>query len=125
VGYIRIPPSRFPEQKMPEGSWKCNKCGNINYPFRTKCNRQNCGADKPSEEDKPSSSPPADGNEQVCGVVFSCVLFHSFFVSLFSLVNCVYSNLTMIGFDTYNFWILMRDIIFVSLPLYIVMSYVY
>ncbi|KAJ8451516.1 hypothetical protein Cgig2_018150 [Carnegiea gigantea] len=58
-------PPHFPEQKMPEGSWKCNQCGNINYPFRTKCNRQNCGADKPSEEDKPSSPPRADGNEQV------------------------------------------------------------
>ncbi|KAE8687380.1 hypothetical protein F3Y22_tig00111022pilonHSYRG00630 [Hibiscus syriacus] len=21
---------------MPEGSWKCEKCSNINYPFRTK-----------------------------------------------------------------------------------------
>jgi len=55
------------EQKMPEGSWKCEKCNNINYPFRTKCNRQNCGADKPAESEKsPSSSP--DQNEQVCPV---------------------------------------------------------
>lgn len=55
------------EQKMPEGSWKCEKCNNINYPFRTKCNRQNCGADKPAESEKsPSSSP--DQNEQVCYV---------------------------------------------------------
>ncbi|KNA09009.1 hypothetical protein SOVF_157590 [Spinacia oleracea] len=52
-----------PKQKMPDGSWKCEKCGNINYPFRTKCNRQNCGADKPAEENK-SPSPVADGNEQ-------------------------------------------------------------
>lgn len=52
---------------MPEGSWKCEKCNNINYPFRTKCNRQNCGADKPAESEKsPSSSP--DQNEQVCFV---------------------------------------------------------
>ena len=56
---------RHSEQKMPEGSWKCEKCNNINYPFRTKCNRQNCGADKPAESDK-SPSPSADQNDQVC-----------------------------------------------------------
>ncbi|KAF6170361.1 hypothetical protein GIB67_001960 [Kingdonia uniflora] len=28
---------------MLEGSWKCEKCHNMNYPFSTKCNRQNCG----------------------------------------------------------------------------------
>ncbi|KAI3426803.1 uncharacterized protein J3R85_009676 [Psidium guajava] len=51
------------KQKMPEGSWKCEQCGNINYPFRTKCNKQNCGADKPSEAEK--SPPPAeDENDQ-------------------------------------------------------------
>lgn len=53
------------EHKMPEGSWKCGKCNNINYPFRTKCNRQNCGADKPSDGDQ-SPSEPADENDQVC-----------------------------------------------------------
>ncbi|KAL0335961.1 UNVERIFIED_CONTAM: RanBP2-type zinc finger protein, partial [Sesamum radiatum] len=49
---------------MPEGSWKCDKCNNINYPFRTKCNRQNCGADKPSETKK-SPPEPAEENDQV------------------------------------------------------------
>jgi hypothetical protein len=58
---------------MPEGSWKCEKCNNINYPFRTKCNRQNCGADKPAES-KESPSPTPDEN-QVCGVKFS-LYFH-------------------------------------------------
>lgn len=52
---------------MPEGSWKCEKCNNINYPFRTKCNRQNCGADKPAESEK-SSSPSPDQNDEVCCV---------------------------------------------------------
>ncbi|XP_022733085.1 ranBP2-type zinc finger protein At1g67325-like isoform X2 [Durio zibethinus] len=51
------------KQKMPEGSWKCEKCSNINYPFRTKCNRQNCGADKPAESKK-SPSPTANENDQ-------------------------------------------------------------
>lgn len=60
------------EQKMPEGSWKCEKCNNINYPFRTKCNRQNCGADKPSEPKK-SPSPTPDENDQVCCVVYFCI----------------------------------------------------
>lgn len=49
---------------MREGNWKCEKCNNINYSFRTKCNRQNCGADKPSESNSPSE--PADENDQVC-----------------------------------------------------------
>lgn len=34
---------------MPDGSWKCDKYNKINYPYRTKCNRKNCGADKPSD----------------------------------------------------------------------------
>ena len=58
------------EQKTPEGSWKCEKCNNINFPFRTKCNRQNCGADKPTESKK-SPSPSPDESNQVCGVTFS------------------------------------------------------
>ncbi|XP_021899760.1 ranBP2-type zinc finger protein At1g67325-like isoform X3 [Carica papaya] len=52
------------KQKMPEGSWKCEKCNNINYPFRTKCNRQNCGADKPAESKK-SPSPAPEENDQL------------------------------------------------------------
>ncbi|XP_057486352.1 ranBP2-type zinc finger protein At1g67325-like isoform X2 [Actinidia eriantha] len=55
-------PDKSYKQKMPEGTWKCEKCNNINYPFRTKCNRQNCGADKPSEVESPSE--PADENDQ-------------------------------------------------------------
>lgn len=58
----------FSEPDMPEGSWKCDKCNNINYPFRTKCNRQNCGADKPSEK-KESPTETADANDQVCRVI--------------------------------------------------------
>ncbi|CAM6081965.1 unnamed protein product [Calypogeia fissa] len=47
----------------PDGSWTCEACGNVNYPFRMKCNRRNCGADKPTEVKQPaiSSSPlPSD-----------------------------------------------------------------
>ena len=36
----------------PEGSWACS-CGNVNYPFRTECNRRNCGLPRGAE------APPA------------------------------------------------------------------
>lgn len=64
------------EQKMPEGSWTCEKCNNVNYPFRTKCNRQNCGADKPTEPNK-SPSVESDENDQVC-----CSVDHSLCVAI-------------------------------------------
>lgn len=76
------------EQKMPEGSWKCEKCNNINYPFRTKCNRQNCGADKPSETKK-SPSPTPDETDQVCCVANFCI-FISFVKLLLFLVRYVH-----------------------------------
>lgn len=75
-----------PEQKMPEGSWKCERCNNINFPFRTKCNRQNCGADKPSEPNESPSS-VAEGTEQVCGVMcFLCAILLDSAVCIF----CIY-----------------------------------
>lgn len=75
---------------MPEGSWKCEQCGNINYPFRTKCNKQNCGADKPSEVEK--SPPPAeDENDQVCCVMCS-LYFHSLNLLLFLSTICTIIN---------------------------------
>ncbi|XP_043712188.1 ranBP2-type zinc finger protein At1g67325-like isoform X4 [Telopea speciosissima] len=58
------------KQKMPEGCWKCEKCNNINYPFRTKCNRQNCGAEKPSETNK-SPAPTSEEDEQLSTVPVS------------------------------------------------------
>lgn len=78
---------------MPEGSWKCEKCNNINYPFRTKCNRQNCGADKPSEGDQ-SPSEPADDNDQVCRQL--CLLPVSFcFLKLSSNLLTTYVYITI------------------------------
>lgn len=59
----------FAEGPPPDGSWTCEACGNVNYPFRAKCNRRNCGADKPSDTKPPaalSSPPPA--SDQVCNV---------------------------------------------------------
>lgn len=69
------------ESNMPEGSWKCEKCNNINYPFRTKCNRQNCGAEKPSEAKKSPRS-ATDEDEQVC---IRCFLFWSLCCMMFVL----------------------------------------
>ncbi|KAK2631259.1 hypothetical protein EUGRSUZ_L03169 [Eucalyptus grandis] len=43
--------------KMPESSWKCEQCSNVNYSLRTKCNKHDCGVDKPSEAKK---SPPSN-----------------------------------------------------------------
>lgn len=53
------------EQKMPEGSWKCEQCNNINYPFRTKCNRPQCGAEKPLQTNSTNDS-VTDQDNQVC-----------------------------------------------------------
>lgn len=71
---------------MPEGSWKCEKCNNINYPFRTKCNRQNCGADKPSDNRK-SPSEAVDDTDQVCSMMY--ILF-MYICWLNSLITCVH-----------------------------------
>lgn len=41
----------------------------MNYPFRVKCNRRNCGADKPLEN-KPATAPisPPPASDQVCDI---------------------------------------------------------
>ncbi|BBM97153.1 hypothetical protein MPTK1_1g03400 [Marchantia polymorpha subsp. ruderalis] len=49
----------------PDGSWTCEACGNVNYPFRTKCNRRNCGADKPTELKQTANSSSPLPSEQV------------------------------------------------------------
>lgn len=72
VGYGNGPPPRplpVSQGPPPDGSWTCESCGNVNYPFRTKCNRRNCGAEKPTET-KPSngSNAPALASDQVCGI---------------------------------------------------------
>jgi hypothetical protein len=53
------------EPKMPEGSWKCEQCNNINYPFRTKCNLPHCGAEKSSQTNNANDS-GTDQDNQVC-----------------------------------------------------------
>lgn len=57
------------EGPPPDGSWTCDACGNVNYPFRVKCNRRNCGADKPLEN-KPAAAPisPPPATDQVCDI---------------------------------------------------------
>ncbi|KAH8956730.1 hypothetical protein BDL97_07G057800 [Sphagnum fallax] len=77
VRYGNGPPPRplpVSQGPPPDGSWTCESCGNVNYPFRTKCNRRNCGADKPTET-KPSngSNATALASDQVCGI-FDCKL---------------------------------------------------
>ena len=80
------------EQKMPEGSWKCEKCNNINYPFRTKCNRQNCGADKPAESTN-SASPTPEENDQVRCVAHLLCTSKMYFTSFWLLVTYVESTI--------------------------------
>lgn len=36
-----------PQPGLENGNWRCEKCGNINYSSRTKCNMRKCGADRP------------------------------------------------------------------------------
>lgn len=131
-------PSQITEQKMPEGSWKCEKCGNINYPFRTKCNRQNCGADKPSDENK-SPSPTADGNEQVCGVMHFCVSYGLILITFIFYTFKFYIFTYSFHFYTYdesnNGWVLNMPVLefspnllkFVSIyfPWYLVKQCIY
>ncbi|ONM03004.1 RanBP2-type zinc finger protein [Zea mays] len=54
---------RGSKAKMPEGSWKCEQCNNINYPFRTKCNRPQCGAEKPSQTNNVNGSATDQDNQ--------------------------------------------------------------
>lgn len=83
---------------MPEGSWKCEKCNNINYPFRTKCNRQNCGADKPSESEK-SPSEPADETEQVCCVTCLLCIHICCLISLLYLLTISVNSMNLKSFQ--------------------------
>jgi len=59
----RAPPAT--QGPPPDGSWTCEACGNVNYPFRAKCNRRNCGADKPTDTKPPAavSSPPPPSDQ--------------------------------------------------------------
>lgn len=81
----------FSEQKMPDGSWKCEKCNNINYPFRTKCNRQNCGAEKP-DQSKKSPSPAEDENDQVCCVIHLACISVCWLILLRLSITHVFTN---------------------------------
>jgi ATP-dependent RNA helicase DDX3X len=36
----------------PDGSWKCQFCGNVNYPSRTSCNNRGCGVPRAEAEGK-------------------------------------------------------------------------
>jgi hypothetical protein len=39
--------NKAPPQGHPAGSWPCPKCGNINWPMRTICNKQECRTARP------------------------------------------------------------------------------
>ncbi|XXG77911.1 hypothetical protein AAC387_Pa08g1965 [Persea americana] len=41
-----------------EGDWTCPQCGNMNFSFRTVCNRGTCGAARPSANSRMGSAPP-------------------------------------------------------------------
>ena len=85
---------------MPEGSWKCEKCNNINYPFRTKCNRQNCGAERPAGVNDSTNVASEDDDEKVCCYLFYfCHViwqhiqeYHETDIFIKSLWNVLFSN---------------------------------
>ncbi|CAI7856202.1 unnamed protein product [Closterium sp. NIES-53] len=43
------PPPRV-QAAAPDGSWACSECGNVNYPFRSHCNRRHCGRPRPTHD---------------------------------------------------------------------------
>lgn len=51
--------SSVDEGPTPEGSWTCS-CGNVNYPFRTECNRRNCGLPRGAEAPASQGQPAID-----------------------------------------------------------------
>mmetsp|Transcript_86729 Transcript_86729/g.240564 ORF Transcript_86729/g.240564 Transcript_86729/m.240564 type:complete len:326 (-) Transcript_86729:169-1146(-) len=63
------------QQVLPEGSWSCLACGNINWPTRETCNRRTCGrpraevdsgqpvpATVPLVQNVPSQATPPEGS---------------------------------------------------------------
>ncbi|KAI3733340.1 hypothetical protein L6452_12783 [Arctium lappa] len=60
-------PGFYPEEKVPkkdaksDNDWKCPKCGNVNFSFRTVCNMRKCNTPKPvSQTAKPGKSSKPD-----------------------------------------------------------------
>eukprot|EP00959_Pyramimonas_sp_CCMP1952_P175465 3666997-Pyramimonas_sp.AAC.1 len=51
------------DEVAPDGSWSC-KCGNVNYPFRTKCNRRNCGLDRDAPPGEAAPAPQRGEEDQ-------------------------------------------------------------
>jgi len=44
----------------PPGSWECPLCNNVNWPRRTTCNKEGCGAPKPTGAATPGYSAPQE-----------------------------------------------------------------
>ncbi|CAL0306351.1 unnamed protein product [Lupinus luteus] len=72
-GPLGLRPGFFPEENSPrrgtdttcDDDWKCPKCGNINFSFRTVCNMRKCNTSKPesqvSKSDKHSKQNMPEG----------------------------------------------------------------
>ncbi|XP_035836898.1 ranBP2-type zinc finger protein At1g67325-like [Helianthus annuus] len=99
--YQAAKPAKSSKTDMPEGSWKCDKCNNINYPFRTKCNRQNCGADKPSESQNPPSE--EENNKQVRFVKYPIQLFFFCFRMFYC---CLLGASMYVNIKIVSYWLL-------------------
>ncbi|XP_019460337.1 PREDICTED: ranBP2-type zinc finger protein At1g67325-like isoform X1 [Lupinus angustifolius] len=73
-GSLGLRPGFFPEESSPkrgtdttrDSDWKCPKCGNINFSFRTVCNMRKCNTPKPgsqvSKSDKNSKQNMLEGS---------------------------------------------------------------